>query len=437
MQAAQAPPGPRLDCLVTRFTSSFTFVALLFALLCAPLLFSPGENAYTYDEVSYHLPAIRQIQQQWPRLDVNADSLSATAPGYHYALATLSMATGSHVLVLRLATWVLSLGLLALLWRLFDQSHRPLAVAALLPLACSNFYVKSASWIVTDNPALLGMAATLAAVLFIQGRHGTWLGGILAAVTTFIRQMYIWLVLPVLVSAVFRLFKRRDRGYPVIDLASALPACAILALLIGSWGGLVPPKWITAHHSPDSSPLTFLCYLFAVFFIMGVFYQMAFSSDEKFPHFPKIPAIAGALLGLSLVAMSATNYNPQAGRWGGYLWAATQHLPSIGGRSLVFILLTPAGAALLAVMISRLLQRANGIIAFPWIVAFAAWAVSSLPNTQIFHRYYEPAIIIFLILWTLLMLRAGAVARPAWLRLLSVIQILVTLATAHYRVYFT
>lgn len=422
---------------MTRFASSFAFVALLFALLCAPLLFSPGINAYTYDEVSYHLPAVRQIQENWPRLDLNADSLSATAPGYHYALATLSMVTGSHVLVLRITTWVLSLGLLALLWRLFDPSLRPLAVAALLPLACSNFYVKSASWIVTDNPALLGMSATLSVILFAPSRHGTWLGGLLAAATTFIRQMYAWLIVPVLASAVIRYFNGQGRGPRLIDLAAAVPACAILALLIGSWGGLIPPKWINAHHAENASPLTSVCYLLAVFFIMGVFYCLAFPSAENSQAFPKTPALAGAVIGLLLVVLAPSDYNPQAGRWGGYLWAAAQSLPVIGGRSLAFILLTPAGAALLAVMITRLVRRTSWTVALPWIVTLAAWSASFLPNTQIFHRYYEPAILVFLVLWTLLMARSGALARPAWLRILAVIQLILTLATAHYRVHLT
>jgi hypothetical protein len=422
---------------VTRFTSSFVFVALLFALLCAPLLFSPGVNAYTYDEVTYHLPAVRQIQENWPHLDINADSLSATAPGYHYALATLSMVTGSHVLILRSATWMLSLGLLALLWRLFDPSLRPLAVAALLPLACSNFYVKSASWIVTDNPALLGMSATLCLLLFNPSRGRIWLGGLLAAATTFIRQLYVWLVLPVLASAALRLFNPRDRGFRMIDLAAALPACAVLALLVGSWGGLVPSKWLPATQAANASPLTSVCYLLAVFFILGVFYHLAFPSDDNSPTSLKTPAFAGAVIGLLLVVLSASDYNPQAGRWGGYLWAAAQSLPVIGGRSLVFILLTPAGAALLAVMITRLVRRTSWTVALPWIVSLAAWSASFLPNTQIFHRYYEPAILVFLILWTLLMARSGALARPVWLRILAVIQLILTLATAHYRVHLT
>ena len=91
---------------------SFVGLAVLFALLCLPLLVSDRVTNYTFDESNYHLPAIRQIRAHWPRLDLLADSLSATAPGYQYALATASFVTTSHRLPLRLVNFAVSLGVL-------------------------------------------------------------------------------------------------------------------------------------------------------------------------------------------------------------------------------------------------------------------------------------------------------------------------------------
>ena len=54
----------------------------IFALLSLPLLFTFKKSVYSVDEYKWHVPAIKQIYDHWPALDVRNDSLSAIAPGY-------------------------------------------------------------------------------------------------------------------------------------------------------------------------------------------------------------------------------------------------------------------------------------------------------------------------------------------------------------------
>ncbi|MFI5358096.1 MAG: hypothetical protein ACHQ4G_12250, partial [Opitutales bacterium] len=173
-----------------------TLLALFLALVL-PLLLSSRTTNYVADEQAYYLPAVRAIAAHWPRLDLLADSRSATAPGYPYFLATLSQVTGTGLVTLRTINLLVALALLVTLWQLFPPRQSPLALAALLPLACSNFVVKSAAYVTTDNPALLTTTACLALLLFNR-RPALALAGasVTGALAVFARQISIWVVAP-------------------------------------------------------------------------------------------------------------------------------------------------------------------------------------------------------------------------------------------------
>jgi hypothetical protein len=291
----------------------FLWVALLFAGLCLPLVWSDRTTNYTSDEDLYHLPAVRQIRAHWPALDLRRDSLSATAPGYHYLLATLSLVTGSERRPLRLATFAVSLALLGLLWGLFPREHAVLGAAAVLPLAASNFFVKSASWIVTDNPALLAMTATLALILLAPRPCTTaWAGG-MAAVTVFVRQMYAWLVAPILLRVWFDCRGGRDGARWTWALA-ALPPLGIVGLLAIAWGGLVPPGWRDVVHDPaGTNPAAPLAYGLAVLGLLGGFYYFVMAQANWRRDFGRWSTRIGAGLGLALTLAGPT-YSFDAGR---------------------------------------------------------------------------------------------------------------------------
>ena len=418
--------------------SSFAFVTLVFALLCFPLVFSTRTGGYADDEDNYYLPAVRQIRDHWPALDLTRDALSAVSPGYPYLLATVSFATGPGRVALRLVTWGLSLALLGLLWRLFPSAASIVATAALLPLACSNFFVKSASWIVTDNPALLCATGALAAVFLLPSSRGGWLGGLAAGAATFLRQVHVWTAFPVALRAVPRFRPKQAPRSPVRALLPALIPLAVLGLLAARWHGLVPPQWQEAVAL--RGPLTGapLCYLLAVFVLLGAFYQWALPTDGAWTDWSARPTLIAGAAGLVLILANPSNYDMPAGRWGGYLWSAAAHLPVIGQRSLLFVMLVPAGAALLAVMTRRLARHAGSGLAWLWVGSFLAWAATALSNRLVFHRYFESTILVFLVFWVLLLIRAQP-GLPAFranrLYALALAQGLITLATAHYQTY--
>ncbi len=420
--------------------NSFASLALLFAVVCAPLILSQRGTKYTADERNWHIPATRQIRAHWPSLDLKADSLSATAPGYHYFLATVSLVTGTSRLALRGITWGVSLGLLYFLWQLFPSDRRMWAMAALLPLAMSNFFVKSSVWVVTDNPGMLCATVTLAALFLSEGKAATWRAGIAAGAATFIRQLHVWTAAPTALLA-WRTWHRSDRR--PIDLALSLPVIlpvAVVLLLFLSWHGLVPPAWQSyqVNAGIGTGAIASFCYILAVDFIIGLWFWLAAVDEKLTTALRSAPALLAAAAGLALALVTPTDYNPPDGRWGGYLWNLAAHLPVIGHRSIVFLLLTPLGAALLAAMAARLDRHIGRFEALAWFGSYTVWAATFLPNKFAYQRYFEPMTLVFFILWLLLLVAKTNMIRqkPGWLWTLAVVQLAITLATAHYETWF-
>jgi len=420
------------------FKSSFVWIALVFGGLCLPLVLCDRSSNYSGDEAAFYLPAIRQIRANWPALDLRRDCLSATAPGYPYLLATLSLATGTNLLPLRLATFAVSLALLWLLWRCFPVRQRSVAIAALLVLACSNFYVKSASWVVTDNAALLGMTGTLVCILLVGNPCASRWAGVLAATTTFTRQNYVWLAVP----AAERM--RRDlaaRPGPIVWLQTgfALAPVAVFGILITAWSDVVPPAWREVHNQAGGNLAAPLAYALAVIGCLGGFFYAAVSWDDRRTDFLSRWVWIGAGLGLAISVAGPTFASAPAGRWGGYLWLLAERLPTPAGRSIVFLILTPIGGAVVGALLRRLYAEVGAATAASWSWTCAFWGLSQFPNRQVFHRYYEPAIVIFLIFWVLLILRSrplDSTPRCLPLGMLAVGQFVLTLIVVHYQVFF-
>ena len=419
----------RLPPVIVARIWSFNGVFAVFGLLCLPLLFSDRTSNYDFDESNYHLPAIRQIRAHWPRLDLTADSLSATAPGYHYALATVSLLTTANRLPLRLVNFAVSLGVLGLLWRAKPSRLAPrLAVLAITPLAASNFFIKSASFVVTDNAALLATTGALTALLLAPLAPRFVLASALTTIGVFIRQTGIWLVAPLAA----RIFITPGTGR---RLLLVLPPLGVLLCLLHSWGGLAPPPWQTATTGlvPAGG-----AYLLAVYALLGsVYYAAACSLDWK-QDLRQRWTFVGGLGGLSVALAGANTFSHQEGRWGGYLWEVAARLPSFGPYSPVFLLLTTLGGALLAMMVRRLSLEAGRAAALTWATAFGAWAGTGLANRLVFHRYYEPVMLVMLICWLLLLQRSrpGDTKMATWpLVLLGGVQTLITLITAYGRTF--
>lgn len=401
-------------------------------LLSLPLLVLREIPNYSSDEANFHLPAVRQIAGHWPRLDVTADSLSATAPGYHYALATLGQITGTRLRTMRAINFLVSaavLGLLALVWQ--RRGGAPaLAIAAILPLAASNFFVKSASCLVTDNAALLCVAGGLSAVFFCSAptpaSFGFWAVG-----ATAVRQSNVWLSGLGAVAAIAALGPVRRRLFLGV---AALAPLAALGLLWSQWHGPVPPAWREPHLArPNASMLAPLVYLLALAALLAPAYFMA--AGERLRGRDSRWIGGASALGFLLALVGPTNFDHDAGRWGGYLWEASRHLPHFGRRSLFFLVLCPLGSVAIVSLARALWQRNLPRAAILWITGLVCWASTLIVNQQAFHRYYEPTLLLFLISWLLLMQspRPAAPTRGLWL--LGGAQIVLTVATAHARAY--
>ena len=169
-------------------------LVVLFGVLVWPVILSGGGGtSEASDQVEYHLPAIDGMVQQWPFIDV-VDYPSATAPGYHFLMATLSRFVSCDPMVLQLASSLLSLGFLLVVWHHAARLVRPPAALALvLPLLASSYVLGAAIWLDTDNAALLFVALALGGSALVEA---TPLGGFRLALygtaAVLVRPIPIW-----------------------------------------------------------------------------------------------------------------------------------------------------------------------------------------------------------------------------------------------------
>ncbi len=401
---------------------------LFFTAVCLPLLLHKKETKYTFDETSFHLPAIQQIRGHWPRLDLNADSLSATAPGYQYLLAGISLFTGPDKITLRLVNLGLSLSVLLVLWFAWPRgTDDALRLAALMPLAACNFFVKSASYIVTDNAALLAVAGSLC--LSLLGRTPGALpgAGVIAALAVFCRQINLWLEAPLLL--------RLLRTTRPIHWWPALLPLAVLGWLVHAWGGLVPPAW-TSHHRGG---LVFAAgaYQFALCAILGVFYYAAVAPADWRQNLLNRWTVSGGLIGLLVTLAGNTVPSYEAGRWGGYLWTVAEYAPLIGQTSLVFLITAPLGGAMLGLLTQHLWRVVGAQSAVPWLITVLSFMATGLTNRQVFQRYYEPPLLVLLLIWLVLLTANNqSPLRLKILYLLAGLELGVTALTAYGITFF-
>ncbi len=239
----------------------YFIIIIIFLGLTLPFIFS--DNRYwEHDHLQYHLPNILQIRENWPRLDLLKDSLSAISPGYHYFLATISFLTGKTELNLRIINNIIGLFIPLLAYYYVRKSvNIKIALLLVFPLALSNFLIKSSLWIGTDNPAFLLVLLTL--ILIFDSTHNltNWQGlkiGLLSALTTFTRQINVFLVASsilniILVEEETIKFKINKQMFLLI-FTSLLPLLVIL-ILYTAWGGLVPPQWKSASVQFSFAPI--------------------------------------------------------------------------------------------------------------------------------------------------------------------------------------
>jgi hypothetical protein len=411
----------------------------LFAGICWPLISTLQTSNFVFDEFNYHLPAVRQIAEKWPALDLANDSLSATAPGYHYALATLAQVTGDGMRRMRLINWTLSAALLAFVYLYARRTLSYLDASLLvIPLAASNFFIKSASWLVTDNAALFLVAVALIATLkpVLSRGEKFWLS-LAAAAAVFVRQLTIWTaVLPLARCFGNSTSSNGSRWSEVrVAILMALPAAVVLALLFRAWGGFVPPIWAEASlRFSTAGPV----YLLSVVALFGVFFLPPESIRSAFDPSGRAAAAIAFFAGVLFSLTTETTFNYEFGRWGGYLWSLAMRLPTVGEHSLLFAGLCGVGAVVIVLFWRSLRAHGEFQAASVFALGLAAWASTFLVNRQIFHRYFEPTALIFLIaIGPLLLSKNPSQAGWRWrMGACGVLQLAATFYSAHAAVFF-
>lgn len=384
--------------------SPFILLSVLFWLVVGVTIGLSGLAENFYDEHAWHLPAIRQIAEKWPSVSIKADSVSASAPGYHWFLASVANATGGNLVILRLVNAFTSYALIVLLY-FWVRQRLPASLSGLLiaPLATSSSFVKQAAWIMTDNPSLLLATMILLLTLRPVVSWGTLVcASLLGATTMFVRHIHAW-VLASLVAKSYFASIYRDRTllslsrFALVSCLMLTPSLLVLATLYLSWGGLVPNRF----SNTSGVSLCSQCYLLTLFGLIGVIYlgtdlpRLARSMSKKALIWGSLGIL---LMSLILTLPTGTSYDPEQGRWGGFLWPLIRSFPTIGDRSTFFFFAVPVGLSLVGAF--YLLTAEAGARQEAAILSFSlgAWILSFVVSIQVFHRYFEPLIIIFFIL---------------------------------------
>jgi hypothetical protein len=433
---AAAADGRRVPFLC--IDSGLLFLALIYLVLTLPVFLGAARADREFDELAYHLPTIQSIRASWPQLRLGAMSYSAVAPGYHYLLASISLITGSEPMRMRLANWAISFALPALLYCFArTRSSRLSSIVLVLPLITSNFFIKSACWVLPDNAGTLMAAATVILLLHSGSlTRPAWKVGILAAVATAFRQVNLWLIAPICAKAIAGALRKSDGVREETMLRAlyrllfaigvgAIPTLLVMTYLMHGWGGIVPLHW-RAENQPAAFSTASAAVVLSLFGIFGGAYAISLGQIQRVVVFRSlIPAIA---IGLLVSVATPTAYDEPAGRWGGYLWAAVKHLPAWYDRSFLFVILAPLGGFIIAFYWRRIAISHDEAIALTWFVSCAAWTAVFLVTRQIFQRYYEPMILVFLIVGAVCTTKVGNCHRlvrdlPLWILAIGQIEI--------------
>ena len=377
--------------------------SLVFSALVFPVVLGLRGSEASVDEARCYLPAISQLRAKFPAVDLLGDSFSASPPGYTHLLAGVSLLTGDSLTAHRVSHAILSLlGAVLLLWWLAKLTALgEAAVVAALPVVCSSYYLKCSAQIFTDNSAMLLTVAATAVILFESTeKRPAWLAFLLGAVAIYFRHISAWIAGPIILKGLLALWKHGVRAaWPW--LASGVALLSLVGLLFWTWGGLVPPKWASAH---DGLSFTAVVYSLSLAGLFGVFYLYSFG-DRWSARGDLIACGIGALVGGLFFFLSETGPSYEAGRWGGPLWDVAAKLPLWRGRAYVFLPLAAVGGGALALAAWSLYRKAPDR-ALLWTVSLVAWLSTGLVNRQIFHRYYESQLLGFWSLWLMAMLLA-------------------------------
>lgn len=383
-------PPTRNRLLVT------AIVVLAFAIPAAALIPLQLNGGPRFDDQnSYHVPTIWEIATAWPNLDVNAYTAAMT-PGYHLVMAFVARA-GGGLLLMQALTALLSCGFFATLaWAVSRRMPAVDAVLVCLPAVFSPYIFTAGIAAVPHNVAWWGVLAIL---LLAMGRIDARVilaFGVIYTCLVLVMQIQAWTLAPMLVAAWLAddrsaaganaIPPRRQIQRSLAVLLAALPAALALAWFARQWGGLAPHKqeWV---QSAGGVNLASIVMILATCGAIGVFYLARYWERAAITW-----AVIGAVSAIIIAAIPETTYDVN-GRWGG-LWNLARVTPHFGERSPIMIALAGAGGFVIGALLAGMRGRQRWIFA----AALAGFIAAHSTINQAWQRYYEPMILLTLIL---------------------------------------
>lgn len=328
------------------------------------------------DERLFHYPTIQGFASQLPWPDLS-DYPSATTPLYHLLMSPISWMSGDDLTILRLSNLVVSALTVWLMARTLSAwGNAQTAWPCALAVAISPYFIGPAVRLSTDNLALLGIVATLAATHPSQ-QKSAWASAGWASVTIATRQIHAWVMLP-LAIATFNVRSKRSTWI----LFSLLPL-SVLVFFVLTWGALTPPSFAKGHTA--SVNLDALLFILGILGTYGVFFApWLFPALRQKYSKQWVPGVIA--LTLALLCVHQMPWVDDPNRWGGAIWSASKHAPELLDVPLTFWITAPIGALTLLAFAFHP-RKKHGHFLF---IVSAAWLISNLVSARAYQKYYDP-----------------------------------------------
>ena len=392
------------------WTLAPVLLASAFAVAVVPVaVFGLPATSEAADEANAHLPTVLQFARQLPAPDL-ADYPSATGPGYHLVLAIASRA-GAGTTALRLISAAAGLALVMLAWRGAARWAGPgVACALALPVLLSSYVLSGSAWLTTDVLSVLLGSAVVAVCAWSPPSARSFLAGaVLFAAALSVRQTNAFLALPMLVAGALgspigrsaspgeQWHGDEPRAWSRLGMAvfAVVPGALVLAALAAEWGGLTPPHFRQLHDrgiSPVALPYGLaLVGVWASFLLVPLLAECIDSLRRR-----PAAVLGPALVAAALATVPESSWSRDEGRFGGPLWTLVERAPVVAGRSPLIVIGAAGGAAALAVLWIRAAQVGRGRHASVVIAALLGLFAVQCGNSQVWERYFDPAILVSL-----------------------------------------
>jgi hypothetical protein len=379
--------------------------AIMFA-ACALLVFLGSRDTRAQaDQDTYHLRAILTFAKEWPAFHFD-DYNSSTTPAYHLVMATVARFVTEDVRALRVVGVLFAVGLvMALAIHMSRRTPPWTAVALCLPVMCSMYVLSSGAWLLPDDAGWWALLASLLIALRPLSTQGAYVAaGVSFAVLVATRQSHVWMAAVFLLAAWFgpadiSAEPTRVRVRRCLNMGLALmPGMLLLGWFVWRWNGLMPPSmaaeiergWQPASRGihikgPNFAvPATVLAVTgAAAIFYLGFFLRRRISW---------LATGCGAVAGLLAGVLPVTSYSNGVRSSG--VWNLVRILPTYADRSVLIIVLSTLGGAMIGIMLGRLPRRD----ALLWLMCWAGFVAAQTVNPSAFQRYYEPFVLIALAL---------------------------------------